>query len=165
MCIVVYKCLHQTASMYISESLCIQVTTSINQSYLSSAVQGSLVISYCIGQSDMDREALPSPGLLSQTHSHWQFVICRSHWLSSVHDWNLLCFVEPTIRLVSTSMTVSTVRFCCANWNLLIRAWYTCIKLFSASSGLRLVCCMSLHLNILCIILLQPRYVRNNNDF
>ena len=46
MCVLVYKCLHQTAPIYLSE-LCIPVATSAGRSHLSSAVKGCLVISYC----------------------------------------------------------------------------------------------------------------------
>ena len=46
MCVLVYKCLHQTAPIYLSE-LCIPVATSAGRSHLRSAVKGCLVISYC----------------------------------------------------------------------------------------------------------------------
>jgi len=43
---------------------------------------------------------------------HW-------HWLSSAHDWGLFCFPEPTRHHHSASVTVSAVKFVCANTNLL----------------------------------------------
>jgi len=43
---------------------------------------------------------------------HW-------HWLSSVHDWRLSFFPEPSGHHHSTSMTVLAVKFVCANTNLL----------------------------------------------
>ena len=46
MCVLVYKCLHQLAPIYLSE-LCISVAATATRSHLRSAVQGNLVISYC----------------------------------------------------------------------------------------------------------------------
>jgi len=46
MCMLVYKCLHQSAPIYLSE-LCIPVAAIATRSHLCSAVQGNLVISYC----------------------------------------------------------------------------------------------------------------------
>ena len=46
MCVLVYKCLHQSAPIYLSE-LCIPVAASAERSHLRSAVHGNLIISYC----------------------------------------------------------------------------------------------------------------------
>ena len=69
MCVLVYECLHQSAPIYLSE-LCIPVAATVKRSHLGlrSAVPGNLVMSYTAGQSDMDKEALPIPGLLYRTH-------------------------------------------------------------------------------------------------
>ena len=53
------------------------------------------------------------------THYHWLSVMYHWHWLSSVHDWRLFCFPEPTGHRHSASVTVSGVKFVCANTNLL----------------------------------------------
>jgi len=45
LCLLVYKCLHQLAPIYISE-LCIPVAATATRSHLRSAVRGNLVISY-----------------------------------------------------------------------------------------------------------------------
>jgi len=46
MCVLVYKCLHQGAPVYLSE-LCIPVASSTGRSHLRSAAKECLVISYC----------------------------------------------------------------------------------------------------------------------
>jgi len=46
LCVLVYKCLHQGAPVYLSE-LCIPVASSTGRSHLRSAVKECLVISYC----------------------------------------------------------------------------------------------------------------------
>jgi len=46
MCVLVYKCLHHSAPIYLSE-FCIPVAATAKWSHLRSAVQGNLVISYC----------------------------------------------------------------------------------------------------------------------
>ena len=46
MCVLVYKCLHQAAPVYLSE-LCIPLASSTCRSHLRSAVKECLVISYC----------------------------------------------------------------------------------------------------------------------
>jgi len=53
------------------------------------------------------------------THYHWLTVMYHWHWLSSTHDWRLFCFPEPTGHHHSASVTVSAVKFVCANTNLL----------------------------------------------
>jgi len=46
MCVLVYKCLHQSAPIYLSE-FCIQVAASAKRTHLRSAVHSNLIISYC----------------------------------------------------------------------------------------------------------------------
>jgi len=46
MWVLVYKCLHQSAPIYLSKS-CIPVAAAAKRSHLRSAVQGNLVVLYC----------------------------------------------------------------------------------------------------------------------
>ena len=46
LCVLIYKCLHQGAPLYLSE-LCIPVASSTGRSHLRSAAKECLIISYC----------------------------------------------------------------------------------------------------------------------
>jgi len=60
------------------------------------------------------------------THYHWLSVMYLWHWLSSVHNWRLFCFPEPTGHHRSSSVTVSAVKFVCANkFTYLLTYWLT----------------------------------------
>jgi len=81
MCVLVYKCLHQSAPISLSE-LCIPVVATATRSHLRSAVIGNLVISNCRTKR-YEQRSFAFTGRLFGTHSHWQFVTRRYHWLRS----------------------------------------------------------------------------------
>jgi len=91
MCVLVYKCLHQTAPIYLSE-LCIPVATSAGRSHLRSAVKGCLVISYC------------------RTKNYGQ----RSFSYSGPALWNSLPLTvrDPSISLTQFCARLKTEMFC-----------------------------------------------------
>ena len=76
---------------------------------------------HVLAESELARYGRRSLCLVSccGTHYHWLSVMYHWHWLSSVHDWRIFCFPEPTGHHHSASVTISAVKFVCANTNLL----------------------------------------------
>ena len=58
-CVLIYKCLHQTAPTYLAE-MCTPVSTSVSQSHLHSAVHGSLAV---LCSRTVDKDAFSVSGL------------------------------------------------------------------------------------------------------
>ena len=50
------------------------------------------------------------------------------HCLSSVHDWRLFCFPEPTGHHHRACVTVSAVKFVCTSTNLLTYSQGSCLE-------------------------------------
>ena len=95
MCMLVYKCLHQLAPIYLSE-LCIPVAATATRSHLRSAVQGNLVISYC------------------RTKRYGQ----RSFAYSGPALWNSLPLTvrDPSLSLTQFCAQLKSVVFSRAQW-------------------------------------------------
>jgi len=71
MCVLVYKCLHQGAPVYLSE-LCIPVASSTGRSHLRSVAKECLVISYSVttGLRTMGNEVSRTLAQHCGTHCH-----------------------------------------------------------------------------------------------
>ena len=83
-CVLVYKCLHQAAPIYLSE-LCITVATFAGRCHLR-LQRKNASSSVTAGLRTMNSETSHTLAQLYGTHCHWQFATRRCHCCSSVHD-------------------------------------------------------------------------------
>ena len=110
------SCLYSFTALHNYNAISIPVSATNNRCHLRSATHGDLAVPR-VRLAKYGR-SFSASGLLLW-YSLLSVLLSVMSWLNSAHDWRLFYFPELTGHHHSASLTISAVKFACANTNLL----------------------------------------------